>query len=290
MTLRRKTFPGLHFSRARSAARPFHGGCPGALHGYTVALLCKSRSPECTHNMFLNWHHTCWQNLRSEGVSGPIFAGTRSCRSLSASSTRSGFHGDTLQCGCAQQLPRVQAGGRRKVAERSLTTSRAQQYSVGRRVPGSSERCVKLQSCQSPCHGIEKVLFRYDAWYCWCEQARSALAGEQFLLHEVREPFFFLRGNEKHLRREALNILFVQQWPELPSRPRTAHKKVQRQDPNQERARRHHTSSFETKCARDETHLKHLRVSLGRTQTRDTRLQCDRTSQASQERATDSGS
>ena len=57
----------------------------------SVALLSKSRSPECTHTVFLNWHHTCWQNLRSEGVSGPIFAGTRSCRSLSASSTRSAF-------------------------------------------------------------------------------------------------------------------------------------------------------------------------------------------------------
>ena len=46
------------------------------------------------------------------------------------------------------------------------------------------------------------------------------------------ENLFFERGNEKLLRREALNIRFVQQWPELPLRPRTAHKNVQRQDPN----------------------------------------------------------
>ena len=173
-TLRRKTFPSLHFSRAPSAARPSHDGCPGALHGYTVAPLSKSRSPECTHTVFLNWNYTCWRNLRSEGVSGLIFAGTRS---LSASSTRSAFHGDTLHCGCAQQLPRVHAGGRRKLAERSLTTSRAQPYSVCRRVLGSSERCVYLQFRQSQCLGFGKVLVRYDAWYCWSEQARSALAG-----------------------------------------------------------------------------------------------------------------
>ena len=78
------------------------------------------------------------------------------------------------------------------MAERSLTTSRAQQYSVCRRVPGSSERCVNSQSRHPPCHGIGKVLFRLDAWYCWSEQARRALAGKEFLLHEVRELFFYV--------------------------------------------------------------------------------------------------